>query len=77
MHALVFGAWLCIALMVLATLVLVLGRSKPADPRPVCTVTHSQVVLIPTLCDKAQLCDVPIVAKVCDQIEIENPEVKP
>lgn len=55
----------------------VVRHPLPTEPRPVCLVTHSKVVMIPTLCDKAQVCDIPIVAKVCDQIEIENPEVKP
>lgn len=69
-----FVAW---ALACGALVCVVLRHPLPAEPRPVCLVSHSQVVLIPTLCDKAQVCDMPIVAKVCDQIEIENPEVKP
>lgn len=40
---------------------------------PVCLVSHPEVILVPILCNQETLCDKPIVAEVCDHIEIDSP----
>lgn len=51
---------------------------KPPQPQgAICLVSHSEVVVIPIICDKDNekdtMCDKPIVAEVCDHIEIDSP----
>jgi len=46
-------------------------QAKPIR-RPVCLVSHPEVVVIPTMCHKDDLCDKPIVAQVCDHIEMDS-----
>jgi hypothetical protein len=48
----------------------------PERPHPVCLISHRAVILIPTVChdrheDRNELCQRPIVAELCDSVEMQ------
>jgi hypothetical protein len=43
---------------------------KPVHPHPVCLISHRAVILIPTVCGAHKVCARPIVAELCDSVEM-------
>jgi hypothetical protein len=53
----------------------VIAHAPPNPPHPVCLISHRAVILIPTVChdrheDRNELCQRPIVAELCDSVEM-------
>jgi hypothetical protein len=54
----------------------IVGATVKAGPQhPVCLISHRAVILIPTVChdrheDRNELCQRPIVAELCDSVEM-------
>lgn len=47
--------------------------TRASQPRAVCLQSHREVVLIPTVCGKRNICENPIITDVCDRIEPPPP----
>ena len=45
----------------------------PQPQHAVCLQSHREVVLIPTICGKADVCQKPVVVDVCDRIQAPPP----
>ena len=42
----------------------------PHPQGPVCLISHKSVILIPTVCGEHEVCARPIVAELCDSVEM-------
>lgn len=53
----------------------IVGMSvKPQPQGAVCLIVHKEVIVVPLVCAKDKMCAKPIVAQVCDQVEIDAPD---
>jgi hypothetical protein len=49
----------------------IVGATVKAGPQhPVCLISHRAVILIPTVCGAHEVCARPIVAELCDSVEM-------
>jgi hypothetical protein len=48
----------------------VIAHATPKPPHPVCLISHKSVILIPTVCGAHEVCARPIVAELCDSVEM-------
>jgi hypothetical protein len=58
------------AVAVLAIVGATMKAIHPERPHPICLISHRAVILIPTVCGAHEVCARPIVAELCDSVEM-------
>lgn len=63
-----FWAWaIAIAITVTSLIALITGPAS-RSPEATCLQSHRSVILVPVMCSKHELCDIPIIADVCERV---------